>query len=426
MSIDQHVTQHPIARFSHRANEVLDELATTPIWTMTADEARVSLMELTRLQDRVTALRLSVLAAADTLDIGADTGSTSTAAWLADRTVTTRPRAHADVALAKRLDSSFRATREALISGALHEDQARVIVEAVEDLPADIGPVDRERAERHLVEAAREFDAKTLRRLGRKVFEVIAPDEADRREGEALEREEAQARHRTTLKLSDNGDGTWSGRFRIPYLHAAMLRKALHALSSPRRRPHDEAGRGTADQESADRWMAMSATERLGTAFTQLLERFPAHRLPKSGGAKATVVVTMTLEQLRTGLGAAGITTGETISAGEARRLACAADVIPAVLGGRSEVLDLGRRRRFHSGPQRIAMDLESGGCTAEGCDRPAGWSEAHHEIPWSEGGDTSVRDGRLLCPRHHHLAHDSRYAMTRLPDNRVRFHRRT
>ena len=420
MSIDQHggesAAEHPITRFADRAHAVLDGLVDAPTWSLTTDQARQALLDLTRLQQRVTELRLRVLAAADSLDVGADSGCTSTAAWLADRTHVTRARAHADVALARALTSSHALTRDALAAGSLHEDQARVVVAAVEDLPGEVSPADRRRAEEHLVALAREYDAKILRRLGRRVFEVIAPDEADRREGEVLERQELSARRRTSLRMHDNGDGTWSGWFRIPDLHAAMLRKAVQALSAPRQR-----GTGTPDAVTT-----MTTAGQLGAGFTRLLERFPVDRLPRAGGVNASVVVTMTFDQLRSGLGAAGVDTGEWISAGEARRLACEAGVIPVVLGGRSEVLDVGRRRRFHSPAQRLALALESDGCTAETCDRPAAWCEAHHEVPWAQGGGTSVREGRLLCPRHHHLAHDRGYDLTRLPTGQVRFHRRT
>ena len=37
--------------------------------------------------------------------------------------------------------------------------------------------------------------------------------------------------------------------------------------------------------------------------------------------------------------------TGGRISATEARRLACSAGIVPMVLGGRGQVLDVGRRR---------------------------------------------------------------------------------
>jgi hypothetical protein len=72
-------------------------------------------------------------------------------------------------------------------------------------------------------------------------------------------------------------------------------------------------------------------------------------------------------------------------------------------------------------------MMIRDGGCTTEGCDRPAAWCHAHHdEVGWAEGGGTSVEHGRLLCPFHHGKAHDPLYDMTRLPDGKVRFHRRT
>ena len=67
-----------------------------------------------------------------------------------------------------------------------------------------------------------------------------------------------------------------------------------------------------------------------------MIQRYPAKRLPQAGGLNATVVVLMPLETLMGGLKAAQLDTGETISPGQARRLACEARIIPAVLGGNS------------------------------------------------------------------------------------------
>ncbi len=133
----------------------------------------------------------------------------------------------------------------------------------------------------------------------------------------------------------------------------------------------------------------------------------------------------MTLDSLLTGLGAASIDTGQRISAGQARLLACEAGVIPAVLGSRSRVLDLGRRVRFHSDAQRLALSVQHAGCVAELCDRPPAWCEIHHRVPWSEGGATDLT-GVPLCARHHHHAHDPGYEVTYLPTGKVSFHRRT
>ncbi|MFC5178433.1 hypothetical protein [Nocardioides taihuensis] len=91
----------------------------------------------------------------------------------------------------------------------------------------------------------------------------------------------------------------------------------------------------------------------------------------------------MTIESLLGGLGSAALSTGGVISAAEARRLACAAGIIPAVLGGTSQVLDLGRRRRFHTeSPNASRWHLRDRGCTANGCDRPPSACQARHDIP--------------------------------------------
>ena len=148
--------------------------------------------------------------------------------------------------------------------------------------------------------------------------------------------------------------------------------------------------------------------------------------MPKHGGTATSVVVTMDFETLTSGLGTATTDTGLVISASEARRLACTGHVIPAVLGGKSEVLDLGRGRRLYEAAQRRAMAIRDKHCRASGCEIPAAWCEAHHLVPWSRGGKTDLADGVLLCSHHHHRAHDDRYLHERLPNGDIRFARRT
>jgi hypothetical protein len=410
----------PVHRFAAAALAALDRVGDAPAWAMTPDEQAETLVELTRVQERLTELRLRVLAAADRNQIGDKTGATSTAAWLAHATREKRARAHSDLRLATTLDQGlFDDTRAALAAGVINEDQARVIVRAVEELPCDeVSDEDRCRAQRHLIDLAGEYDAKRLRFFALRLFEVLAPEEADRREEEALRREEQRARETCRFSMRDNGDGTTNGWFKLPTAQAEMLGKAVQALAAPRRR-------GTRADGGAD-GKPLPYAALLGQAFAELVEHLPVDALPQSGGVAATVVVSIDLEKLRAGVGAGSLDTGARVSAGQLRRLACNCGIIPAVLGSGSVPLDLGRTARLHTKHQRIAMELRDGGCTAEGCERPPAWCEAHHETPWSEGGGTSVGEGRLLCPRHHHLAHDDRYDTRTLPDGRLRFHRRT
>ena len=135
----------------------------------------------------------------------------------------------------------------------------------------------------------------------------------------------------------------------------------------------------------------------------------------------------MPLETLQTGLGTAQLGTGEPITAGDARRLACTAGLVPAVLGTKSEVLDLGRTARLFSPAQRKALALQHPRCRAEDCTVPAPWCEAHHATPWSAtAARPTSNDGILLCHWHHKRAHDTRYAPTRMPNGDLRYHRRT
>ncbi len=167
---------------------------------------------------------------------------------------------------------------------------------------------------------------------------------------------------------------------------------------------------------------------RHGIALTQLLESVSAKDLPRTGGCGATVVVTMTLDQLLADLETAGVCTLDTggrISATEARRLACRAGIIPMVLGGRSQVLDVGRQRRLHTEAMRLAMAVRDGGCTTQGCQTAPGMCHAHHDTPWSRGGKTNVQTGRLLCPHHHRRVHDPTYDTRHHPDGTITFHRR-
>ncbi len=117
------------------------------------------------------------------------------------------------------------------------------------------------------------------------------------------------------------------------------------------------------------------------------------------------MLFSLQLRALTTGLGAAAILNcEERVSAGEAGRLACDAQLIPAVLGGASELLDVGRAHRFSTRSIRAALVLRDRGCVFPGCDAPPTACEAHHNRPWWAGGATCLENGVLLCPYPHRL----------------------
>jgi len=411
---------HPVAEFAHRLTDRLEQLASRPVWSMTPEEQRDTLRELAKADAQLAALRLRVLAEAERSGAGQERAAATAADWLAIETRQTRISARSDLKLATGLER-YALLGKALDSGVVNVAQARVIVQALDRLPTSgefaVDAAQREHAERHLVELAAHHDATTLAVLGRKLFEVIAPDLAEAYEGKALADQEAQAARRVTFTMREDDAGTAHGRFRIPALHGQWLQKMILALTSPVRSTHTDID-DTLPPDVRHAW-----------AFCQLIEAIPCKSLPKAGGCGATVVVTMTLEQLLADLHEAGVCTLDTggqITAAEARRLACAAGIIPAVLDGKGQVLDLGRKSRGYSEHQRIAMGISQRGCTAEGCEKPPSFCHAHHDIPWSEGGRTDLRTGRLLCGHHHRRIHDPAFRVTRLAGGKVTFHRRT
>ncbi|CAN5338779.1 HNH endonuclease signature motif containing protein [soil metagenome] len=401
----------------------LDGLSGAPAWSMTPVEQRSTLRALRRQRARLEELELRVLVAADRNEVGAESGATSTASWLADATGSTRASCFQAVHLAHALDEDFGATHEALAAGEIDAERAMVVIHAVQALTDehdDLPDGTETAAEAHLLDLARTFDAPTLRRLGKRVFEVVCPSAADEVEGRTLAEEEERARRLSYLTLRDNGDGTAEGKFRVPTLPGQVLRKALEALTSPRRLGQARQDPGTGKK--------LPHSTLLGHGLIELLEsHLDLESLPGSGGSPFTLVVTVGVDSLMSGLGAAGVDTGNRISAGEARRLACTAGIIPMVMDGASVPLDLGRERRMFSKHQRIALAHRYGGCAATNCDRPPAQAEAHHLDPWHSGGRTDVKRGILLCPPHHHMAdHPKSWDMRYMADGGVRFSRRT
>jgi Domain of unknown function (DUF222) len=423
----------------HRVNRILrdslrelaaamDVVGGLSLLGLSDDDITVLLDEATRAVARATALVTATAAEADRRRLGDQVGARNLASWWAHRSRLTRGEAGRLVALGRELEHDLHAPiGAALARGELHADQAGVIVRAVNDLPADLpDEALRGRARDHLLAAAADHDARTLRILGRRILDIIAPQVGERHEQRLLERDEQSAAAAARFSMVDDGHGRCHGRFTLPSLYGEMLRTHLLALANPRRPQDSSEDRPVGAVGPAEPARAVITPERLGAALMEYVERYPSEGLPGTAGIPTTLTVTLSLESLISGLGAASLDTGARISAGEARRLACEAGLVPAVLGGAQEVLDLGRKSRLFTTAQRRALHLRDGGCTAEGCGLPPSVCHAHHDDPWSRGGPTDLAQGRLLCPRHHRLAHDSRYRMTHHPGRTVSFNRRT
>ncbi|UMG91403.1 HNH endonuclease signature motif containing protein [Nocardioides sp. TF02-7] len=433
---------HPVEACARLLAETVNDAAELEATFMTTDAKARVITKLHAVENQVKALRLKVMAASS--DVASENAAADVASWLAHEVNADLRDARADQRLAKALDDRFPVVAAAFADGRVSEEQAWVIVRAVDALPKRVGLQVKADAEETLVDCAAQFAPTQLRILGRHILHVVAPEIADEEDAKKLAEEEATAEERSRLSIRDLGDGTSRISGIIPTPAAKRLDTYLDALTSPRHRGPDTVEDETQTTETGDAEPLEPTTTELpdGTeiigchdegdripypkkralAFCTLLERLDPDRLPEHGGDATTVLVTITLEDLRSELGVAGLVEpdlehGPNITAAEARRLACNAGIIPVVLGSDSEVLDLGRTRRLHTPHQRKAIRRRDKRCRARGCRVKPQWCEIHHLHAWRDGGSTSIDDGVCLCAYHHRLIENPNYEHRRLPD---------
>jgi hypothetical protein len=330
------------------------------------------------------------------------------------------------------------ATGRALAGGELsraHADAVLASIRALPSLPAE-ARADGEyvetreglvaRAEAWLLGQCGQFDAATVRRLGREVAHALDPSDVLAGELAAAARDE--------LWLTPTDTGRVRVRGELDQVTGALLVTLVDAGAGPRPSAEDGPDRRP------------PATRR-AHAFGEVL-RLAANADPQiAGGLRPQLIVTVTLDSLRDALrrhgnrhghghrawrsdgdGAEGpgagaaesgarrlavTETGTTISAGWARKLACDATIIPTVLGSASEPLDIGRASRAIPPGLRRALITRDHGCAFPGCPRPPRWADAHHIRHWADGGPTALNNLVLLCDHHHDVLHHTDWAVT-------------
>jgi hypothetical protein len=106
------------------------------------------------------------------------------------------------------------------------------------------------------------------------------------------------------------------------------------------------------------------------------------------------------------------------------RRIACDAGIIPIVLNGDSQPLDVGRERRLATRAQRMALRARYPTCGMDaGCNVPFDDCQIHHIDPWKHGGHTDLDRMVPGCDHHHHLIHEGGWTLHRQPNGTWQLH---
>jgi hypothetical protein len=382
-------------------------------WAHQADEELVAVVEqLTQLRAVTAAVQAGVVAEADSRDLARKRlAYGSTGDWLTHLGGLRKGEGRRIVGRAHALCGPLAATRQAMTEGRVSPQQARVIVTAVDQLPT--GTAVRARGERALLEQAGALDATDLARTGRHLVHVVDPDAEDRKLERQLAREERAAHLTRSLTIAADGAGGVRLKGRGTLEDAAVLKAALLPLTAPAPALDDHDGHLVHDPRDAGArmWDALIAT-----AQHALNTDLP----PESHGAPARVMVTTSLAELQTGLGDHAVTgtTLSGLSVATLRRLACDAEILPAVLGGHGEPLDVGRAKRLVTPAIWAALVLRDRHCAFPGCDRPPLMCHAHHIRHWTSGGKTKLSNLVLLCGHHHRVIHSTPWKVRINPED--------
>jgi 5-methylcytosine-specific restriction protein A len=154
-----------------------------------------------------------------------------------------------------------------------------------------------------------------------------------------------------------------------------------------------------------DRTPAQRQAEALADACGYVLDH---GEVPECGGRRPQLNVLIRLEDLQQRARAAMLDFGGALTPEGLRLLACDAAVIPIVLDGKGQPLDIGRASRTIPDGLRRAVAARDRGCAHPGCGRPPSWAEVHHIQPWENGGQTALHNCVMVCKAHHRLLHHS------------------
>jgi hypothetical protein len=315
----------------------------------------------------------------------------------------------------------------ALTSGQLGADAATMITQHLQQAAARCAPDDLFEAERCLVDQAREDSADLIGIQARLWRDTLDADGAEPRD------EDLRTRREVTLGRERGGMTPLHGQ--LDPVGAARFRTMIDSYTAPGSSPRfrDESDHGSRDEsDNGSRNDDALGDDALPETRT-LDARTPGQRNydillgvitagmaadPTAPKSKTTIVLTMRADDYTSGVGVAWLSgVEEPISASHAQELACDAEIRLMRLGEHGEALSLGlslgRTRRLFSSTQRLALTVRDGGCIWPHCTAPPSWCDAHHAIPWSQGGPTDVSNGVLLCPAHHRLLHTSDFELT-------------
>ncbi len=354
------------------------------------------------LASRLTAVAGVLLARAEATQESMGAAGTPTTSWLTVQGGMSKREAAGFLHQAQEL-AAHPDVADAATAGRISVGQARAIHTVLGGMTS-LSESQQGRAEELLLDLAGSMDTDRLAKAAPQVLTAVAPERAEENLEKRLQRQAEAAQHNRSLVFGRDGNGSVTFSGSLPLVDGETWIAILDAYSESRRR--------TALEERDPLATSLSPQQRRADALLAMIGNHATGRqAPKVAGDRPRIMITVDYAKLLADATGAGlIGDGEPISAGDLRLLCCQGGLLPAVLGGPSLILDMGREQRLVTPDIRAALDLRDGGCIFPGCHAPACTCDAHHVIPWSCGGVTALTNLCLLCHHHHALLEPAKY----------------
>ena len=385
------------------------DLQATEFWKMPVDDLLALGRDLERLSRLVYVAQVHLVGELDTAGLAATRSCSSTGALLRQAYNISPAEATGRVKAARQTLPRETLTGPdappllpllgaAFNAGQLDPEHIRTIVDTMGKIPPAATPEVRDACEQALVDIAVDADPKCLERAAVIILERADPDGS-------LDKDPPSTRMGLDIGSRNTRTGLTPIKGQLDDLGIEAVRKAIDALAAPH-----PAADGAPDTRTP-------GNRRAHALVQALLGYLAAGDGPTTGGERPQITLILDWDAI-TGLLAGGrFDSGGYASPAVARQLLCDATVIPAILGSAGEILDLGRGARTFPRALRRALALRARGCAWPGCDRPPGWTDAHHIAFWARDlGPTSVDNGILLCPYHHTEIHREEWRIEQTP----------
>jgi hypothetical protein len=281
--------------------------------------------------------------------------------------------------------------------GVVSTEKVAIVERAMHQLARpDVHPGHVDRAEQLLTDHAVILAPPELRRFAHAVVNAADPD------GPQPVDDQLQ-QDRRYLELKQRRDGMWHLAGRLTNTVGTQLNAILDPLTKPRATALEDQD-GTIVDIPDQRPQVQRLHDALDEACSKLLK---SADLPSVGGAPASVIVTIDLEDLLAKTGLAETADGSQLTSDQLLRIADEADIWPTIIDRNGVPLALGRTRRLASPGQTMALIARDAGCSFPGCTHPPQWCDRHHILDWILGGLTDLDKSQLPYAYHSACEHE-------------------